>query len=225
MVSMKVMILTYIITLMVPVFLASSNYGYAQPIVNTTVSSDEYITPVNQTRVDLTINPNFTFFNETSGLPSYWYDPVNSCKTFFICTIKFTDGWNDYVSFALSTKNKINKTWSSIIGTERDVKPKAQYQLVSHMKLNKWATASHVVLQGFNETSKTWYQILQCPSGINGPLEWQEFSCFIAIPENITKIRPILNAGWSSQSNQEATTWYDAINILTNIAMPTSLNK
>ena len=55
--------------------------------------------------------------------------------------------------------------------------------------------------------------LVQCPSGINGPLEWHEFSCSILIPEKTTKIRAVLNAGWSSQPNNEATTWFDGINI------------
>jgi len=53
--------------------------------------------------------------------------------------------------------------------------------------------------------------------GINGPLEWHEFSCVITIPNNITKIRPVLNAGWSSDGKNEATTWFDGINILASV--------
>jgi hypothetical protein len=156
--------------------------------------------------------------NRTRTLPLYWNDPFKSCRATFSCTIKFTDGWNDYVSFSLSTTNNTNQTWSSIHGKEIDVTPNAKYQLVTHMKLNEWARSSHVVLQGFNETSKDWYPLTtQCPSGTNGPLEWHEFSCFITIPENTTKIRPVLNAGWSSLSNKEATTWFDSINILTSV--------
>jgi hypothetical protein len=176
-------------------------------------------TSVNSTaRFDLMINPNFTFFNYTSGLPSYWNDHLKSCETAFSCTVKFTDGWNDYVSFSLSTTNNTNQTWSWIYGKDMEVKPKERYQLVSHVKLNDWATQSHVVLEGLNETSKQWYQIIQCPTGINGPLEWHEFSCIITIPENTIKIRPVLNAGWSSDGKHEATTWFDGIDILTSIS-------
>ena len=54
---------------------------------------------VNQTIIDLITNPNFIFFSETTGLPSNWDDPTNSRKVTFSCTIKFTDGWNDFLSF------------------------------------------------------------------------------------------------------------------------------
>jgi hypothetical protein len=189
--------------------------GYAQnSINNTTTNSSQNVPSNNQPKINLMLNPNFTSFNETTDLPSYWNDPIKSCRTTFSCTIKFTDGWNDHVSFSLSTTNNSKNTWSSIRGQEIDVKSKSQYQLVSHMKLNNWATGSHVVLEGFNETSKKWYQIRQCPAGLNGPLEWQEFSCVGTIPENTTKIRPVLNAGWSSNAKEEATSWFDEINVL-----------
>jgi hypothetical protein len=58
-------------------------------------------------------------------------------------------------------------------------------------------------------TSNRWNPFkMQCPSGTNGPLEWHEYSCAITIPNGITKIRPILNAGWSSQPGKEAITLF-----------------
>jgi hypothetical protein len=218
MVSVVVMMLCFILSIMIAMGIVSSESGDAQTIVNGTAdSSSQRAGAGNETRIDLMTNPNFTFFNETAGLPSYWSDPLSNCKKYFSCTIKFTDGWNDYVSFSLSTTNNTKDTWSSIHGQEIVVKPKSQYQLVSHMKLNNWATQSHVALEGFNQSSKQWYEIKQCPSGINGPLDWQEFNCFITVPENTTKIRPVLNAGWASLMNKEATSWFDSINILSSV--------
>ena len=159
MVSVEVMIWCYLIALIIPMNIVSMGSGYAQTSVNSTaMTSSENTTSLNQTRFDLTINPNFSFFNDTSGLPSYWNDPLKSCRTTFSCTIKFTDGWNDYVSFSLSTTNNTNQTWSSIYGNEIEVKPKERYQLMSHMKINDWVTQSHIALEGFNETSKEWYR-------------------------------------------------------------------
>jgi hypothetical protein len=215
MVSMTVMILSYLVAAVVVVNVSSLDFGYSQVRVNnSTNESTNNVTHVNETWIDLLKNPNFTFFNDTSRLPSYWSDSLKYCRTIFSCTIKFTDGWNDYVSFALSTTNNTNKTWSSIYGKQIEVESKIKYQLVSHMKLNKWATQSHIAVEAFNETSNGWYQIAQCPSGINGPLEWHELSCELTITSNITKIRPVLNAGWSSQPNKEGTTWFDSIALL-----------
>jgi hypothetical protein len=81
------------------------------------------------------------------------------------------------------------------------------------MKLNDFAKQSHVAIEEYNQTSMKWDQISQCPTGIDGHLEWYEFSCAITIPNGITKIRPILNAGWSSQPGKEAITWFAAVRI------------
>ena len=79
------------------------------------------------------------------------------------------------------------------------------------MKLNNFATQSHIAIEAFNDTLKYWEQIKQCPSGIDGPLEWQQFSCEVAIPESTSKIRVVLYAGWSSMDDELSTTFYDAI--------------
>jgi aldose sugar dehydrogenase len=147
------------------------------------------------------------------NFPSFGNESLISCNRIFKCTSSFSGGWKDDTSFRISTNNT-NNTWSSIYGQEIDVKSNKSYELVTHMKLNKWAKQSHVALEGFNETSKHWNQIKQCPSGTNGPLEWHEFTCIITILENITKIRPVLNAGWTSQPKKEAVTWYDSVYLI-----------
>ena len=50
--------------------------------------------------------------------------------------------------------------------------------------------------------------LLGSKDGYNG----QQFSCVIKIPENTTKIRPVLNAGWSSQP-KVARTWFDDLSL------------
>jgi hypothetical protein len=80
------------------------------------------------------------------------------------------------------------------------------------MKMNKYATQSHVLLEGFDEDSKKWYRIVQCPAGFSGRVQWHQFSCEIKIPEKTTKIRPVLNAGWSSEP-KVARTWFDDLSL------------
>jgi glucose/arabinose dehydrogenase len=162
--------------------------------------------------------PQFTRLDNNSKIisldfPALGNDSLISCNSIFKCTPSFSTGWKDNTSFKISTNNT-NNTTSSIYGEEIAVKSKEYYKLVTHMKLNQYSTQPHVVFEGFNETSKLWYQINQCPSGINGPLEWHEFTCIISIPENTTKIRPELNAGWSSQPGKQATTWFDSVYLI-----------
>jgi hypothetical protein len=168
---------------------------------------------------NLVANSEFALVNNHTKLPLYWNDSLNNCGKKFTCKINATSGWNDKLSYQFSTKrpHNINGSWSSIYGQEIKVDPSKSYRLLTHMKMNKYATQSHVLLEGFNEHSRKWYQIEQCPAGIEGRLQWQQFSCEIKIPENTTKVRPVLNAGWSSQP-KVARTWFDdlSLNELTN---------
>jgi hypothetical protein len=176
----------------------------------------ENTTGGNEAILDFVGDPFFVLVNKTSNLPKYWDDVYNSCVDPFTCELNNKDGWLDNIdnmSFQLSTANSTNNTWSWIYGQANPVKPHEKYELLSHMKMNESARQSHIVLEGFNESSKEWYEVRQCPIGTNGPLEWKEFDCTIPIPENTTKIRPVLNAGWSSRENATAVTLFDAIHL------------
>jgi hypothetical protein len=100
-----------------------------------------------------------------------------------------------------------------IAGRKVEVKPNQYYEVVTHMKLNQRVIQSHIGLWGFNQSSQQWYQIEQCPFGINGPLEWKEYDCKIIIPQNTTKIKPMLNAGWSSREGEKAVSSFDAVHL------------
>jgi hypothetical protein len=168
---------------------------------------------------NLVVNSEFAVVDNHTKLPLYWNDSLDKCGRKFTCKVNVTSGWNDKLSYQFSTKRPHNNTgsWSSIYGQDIKVDPSKSYRLLTHMKMNKYAAQSHVLLEGFNEHSKKWYQIEQCPAGIEGRLQWQQFSCEVKIPENTTKIRPVLNAGWSSQP-KVARTWFDdlSLNQLTN---------
>jgi hypothetical protein len=130
--------------------------------------------------------------------------------------VNLANGWQNNIktSFQALTSLTNNDTWSYIIGKEIDVIPDEKYQIITHMKLNEFARASHIAVEGYNETSKTWNPLkMQCPAGTDGPLEWHEYRCEMTIPANTAKIRPVLNAGWSSQPGKEAITLFDAIRI------------
>ena len=160
-------------------------------------------------------NPEFILIDQKSGiigyaLPSYWEDSRKSCVDNFTCRVSLTTGWQGNTSLRVSTK-ATDKETAWIYGKEIGVNPNERYELVTHMKLNDAATNSHIVIEGSNETLKEWKQINQCPSGIDGPLEWRQFSCEVIIPEAISKIRPVLIAGWSSLENEDAVTFFDDV--------------
>jgi hypothetical protein len=144
-------------------------------------------------------------------LSSLWTDPTKNCDHDFKCTGNLTTGWNDSTSFQLSTNTTNEDTWSFINGKEINVNRGEHYTFTTHMKLNEFARGSHIAMEAYNDTSRIWHQIMQCPVGTNGPLKWHEYSCEMTIPANTTKVRPILNAGWSSQPGKQAMTLFDAI--------------
>jgi hypothetical protein len=202
--------------------LRNSNHINPQmEILNRDLQSKNSKLAINETEsaTNLYSNPEFIFFDNKTGfvnlgLPSFWKEQFTACETGFKCIANFTTGWKDSTSFQLSTSNNTKDTFSNTYGQEIKVKPIERYQLLTHMKLNNWANQSHVAIEGFNETSARWYQIEQCPSGLNGPLDWEEFSCVITIPLNTTQIRPVLHSGWSSQENKLAVTLFDAFYLI-----------
>ena len=145
------------------------------------------------------------------SLPQTWKDANKSCSSGFKCNANFSTGWNDNKSIQVSTLNTNSNTFSNIFGEAVPVTPKERYQLITHLKHNEWSTQSHVKLQGFNETSKHWYQVEKCPSDTNESLDWNEYLCIITVEPNVTKVRAVLNAGWSSQVGRQAVTWFDSL--------------
>lgn len=137
-----------------------------------------------------------------------------SCTSTFKCTQDSTSSWDNNTSLQISTTLNNTNSWSWISGETISVSPDKGYEALTHMKLNNWSTGSHIVVEGFNQTSKQWYQLVQCPAGTNGSLGWSEFDCKMTVPGDTTMIRPTLNAGWSSQPNKQAITWFDTISVM-----------
>jgi len=187
--------------------------------ISTNLTSDQQnsVPAIDEKKISLLSNPEFILFDNESrivsnSLSAFWNDSLKQCGHIFSCTDIFTTGWKDNTSLQISTTKNNASMWSYITGKEIDVKPNEVYELLTHMKLNNFARQSHVVIEGMNETEQVWTEIAPfCPDNTNGPLEWHEFRCVIAIPEGITQIRPVLYAGFSSQEGKEAKTLYDSI--------------
>ena len=158
-------------------------------------------------------------FDEDSRITRYELsffrnDLKGSCTNDFGCSVNFTTGWQDNTSLRLSTTTKANNTFSWFYGKEIEVNPDERYELVTRMKSSHFAKDSRIALEAYNETLKNWKQIKLCPSAIDGPLAWRQFSCEVRIPEMISKIRPVLIAGWSSHANKQADTFFDDIYLI-----------
>ncbi|MDF0681511.1 MAG: hypothetical protein P0116_11170 [Candidatus Nitrosocosmicus sp.] len=57
---------------------------------------------------------------------------------------------------------------------------------------------------------------MQCPSGKSGFINTSTFTCNLLIANDISKIQPIINAGWSSEKNENAISTFDTIKIANN---------
>jgi hypothetical protein len=174
--------------------------------------------------------PGIVLMDKNAGILSYgkslFWQAYGLCETKIECSRDSTTGFNDNSSVKISSpltyegkcvQDTLPCSFTWIYGSEiPDIKPGAIYNVTTHMKLNEYAIGSHITFQGFNETSKKWINVGQCPRGTNGPLEWKAFSCQVVISENVNKIRPILFNGWSSSPTNSGITWYDDIYIISN---------
>jgi hypothetical protein len=79
------------------------------------------------------------------------------------------------------------------------------------MRLNEVAVQSHVDIERYNVKMNVLQQVIQCPEGINGPLDWDKYVCPVSSEPSISKIKIAINAGWSSEPGKEAITNLDLI--------------
>jgi len=174
---------------------------------NATISNTSFSEPV------------FIFDNKSgSGLVtvmshSFWNHSLESCNSISKCSTT-PAGWKNTSSIAISSTDKHETAGAKFEGKPITVKSNEKYQFFIHLKLNQWVKQSHVTIEGFNDTSKKWYEIVKCPYSIDGPLNWQELSCVVTIENSTTKIRPVIVPGWSSQEGKDAVSSFGPIYLI-----------
>ncbi|ASJ16061.1 hypothetical protein A3L04_02680 [Thermococcus chitonophagus] len=119
--------------------------------------------------------------------------------------------------YSLKVKTNITKplSWSWIESVAMNVTPGREYIIVTHMKTYN-VNGSNIPIEGYFENFGKWQQLRQCPTGRTGTgtFNWTEYRCIVKIPENVTKIRIILNAGWVLDPRKgPAITWFDGIGV------------
>jgi len=143
----------------------------------------------------------------------YRHDNVSIEKKKFYFNDFNTTDFQIYVNSSnseliLTTNSTNHQTWSWIRSKEILVNKNEVYDFITNIKV-KNSIQSHIVLEGYNISSDKWYQILQNPNGIDGNLEWKEFTNTLIIPEDVSKVRVVLNAGWvQNKTLGNATTWF-----------------
>lgn len=184
--------------------LNQSNFTYSIPFI---LDSRTYKLEIIPFIHNLVRNPSFEYI--INGETQNW--SVNSINF----EIEFDKGFKDNYSLKVSTATYRSKAWSWIRSEPIDVKPGGRYRVVSHVKYYN-VNASHIKLEAYYPRENKWKQLTPfIPGGLTGTSNWQEYSNILGIPDNATKIRVVLNAGWVlNESQGEAITWFDDIEVI-----------
>ena len=156
---------------------------------------------------NLVSNAGFEQGADAQGIPVSWSAPGAG----FSGSLDSTTAWDGGYSYRLDTSAH-ERAWSSVKSGEVWVDPGDTYRIATHMKWQN-VTASHIAFHGYSQ-EEGWHQIAQVPAGREGSSDWAEFNRTITIPDGVTKIRVVLNAGWALEPSQgDATTWFDDIEV------------
>ncbi|WP_297512622.1 hypothetical protein [Thermococcus sp.] len=161
-----------------------------------------------------------------SLLPDYSFE--NNLSSWSSGSNKFTkelsndsiQGNHSLMVYTTSTKPH---TWSWIWSNPINVTPGKEYIIITHVKIQN-TNGTHIPIVGYFENLHKWKQLRQCPTGRvgTGTFNWTEYKCIVKIPENVTKIRIVLNAGWVlDPSKGPAITWFDDIEVYPLDELPT----
>ena len=70
-----------------------------------------------------------------------------------------------------------------------------------------WSSAG---IEGHEDKTGEWVQLIQCPTIQSGTKGWRSYSCSFYVPTGIDAIRPSLGGGWSNDpSKGPSVTWFD----------------
>jgi hypothetical protein len=152
------------------------------------------------------------------SVANFSFEPVSNIETEIIerlpaGIVSFsTDSYSGLGSLEINS-NVSEGGWLWFSTPEVNVTPRKRYSAITHMKY-KNVVESHITIEGYNKTAGEWIELMQVPSGQTGTSDWKEYRQMLTIPEDITKIRFVLNAGWiNDQEVGNATTWFDDISV------------
>ena len=167
----------------------------------------KYIVNTYQHELDI-INHSFeTGWNDSANAPYFWSAPKNVFSASLDQEIK-THG--EY-SLRISTNITDGKTWSRMNSDEIHVEPNQSYEAEMDIRIEN-SNKSHVIIQGFNESSGKWdltKNILGNKDG-TGTKDWIRYSKSFSLDDGISMIRLVLNSGGILDSGGgNATAWFD----------------
>jgi hypothetical protein len=168
-----------------------------------TTDINDYIQVINQ-------NPGFEQVDEV-GNPLQW------ARYYKVPRIRITTDQKVKASGKRSLRVENSNTKSFTIGwvisDEQPVARGGVYGIRTKVKYSNanWTT---VTVEGYNSQKKKWQQLVLCPTIRSGTADWKEYYCSFWLPPQITKIRPVLGAGWvRNPALGKAITWFDDVEL------------
>ncbi len=115
-------------------------------------------------------------------------------------------------SLNLTTSTSKAGYWSNVVSGPIRVAPGEQYLFNIQMKWNN-SVQSHVAIDGIRSNGQI-YRLAEIMHGQDGDGNWTSFSKLVQVPQDTTRIRVVLNAGWvNNTALVGATTWFDNLTI------------
>jgi hypothetical protein len=183
-----------------------NSYFGASPDVsahNGAVKLTDYLKTVN-------LNPGFEQV-EDNGMPRQWVEFFKNPHA-QITTDRSTKTQGKR---SLRIENRTSKTMgvARVVSDELPVQPGGIYTIDTSVKYQN-VNWTNVSVEGYNSRLNKWIQIAQCPVIGSGDSDWQSYHCAFWIPEEITKIRPLLGGGWVRNAYfGNAISWFDDVRI------------
>jgi len=158
-----------------------------------------------------TLIKNPSFEEVYTKKPEHW--KLHNAKDFKISLD--SDSYTGKYSLKVYTSTTKQHTWSWIRSDPVNVKPGEKYLIITHMKYYN-VKGSHIKIEIYYPNENKWGDLTPfIPPGRIGTSNWQVYSAIIKIPENVTKMRIVLNAGWVLNKNDgDAITWFDDVLVL-----------
>jgi hypothetical protein len=102
---------------------------------------------------------------------------------------------------------------AKLVGDEVPVTGGDIYTFSSKIKYRN-VTWTRVVLEGFRADTAEWVPVADCPSMRSGNWRWTDYDCSFYAPAQITRIRPVLYAGWRNRAKKgPALSFFDDVKI------------
>jgi hypothetical protein len=149
-------------------------------------------------------------WNSTRDAPELWFLPQPEFSDSLDPRTK-TDG--EY-SLMLTTDSTDPMTWSRMYSHDIILEPNNHYKASIDVRTRN-VNNSIVRILGYNVTSSGWETLTNIVSGLDGATDWNEYSSSFFLPESMSRIRVVLNAGWVLYPGLgDASTWFDDFKLI-----------